>query len=138
MTTRYPIRIGSRSRLFLRLAFGVTPERAYVELGDEVVRARFGRFSFTAPVAGVTRWRIEGPWRWITAIGVRMNVTKRDVSFCGSPRGGVRLDFEPRVPCGRLRILTVRAAIAHGSIVAHGTGRPLASPPSGPPSLRSR
>ena len=106
MTTRYPIRIGSRSRLFLRLAFGVTPERAYVELGDDVVRARFGRFSFSAPIAGVTRWRIEGPWRWITAIGVRMNVTKRDVSFCGSPRGGVRLDFEPRVQWGRLRILT--------------------------------
>ena len=106
MTTRYPICIGSRSRLFLRVAFGVTPERAYAEIGDEVVRARFGRFSFTAPLSAVTGCRIEGPWRWVTAIGVRMNITKRDVSFCGSPRGGVRLDFEPRVGWGRLRIMT--------------------------------
>ena len=106
MTTRYPIRIGSRSRLFLRIAFGVTQERAYAELGDDLLRARFGWFSFTAPLANVTGWRIEGPWRWVTAIGVRMNVTKRDVSFCGSPRGGVRLDFDPRVRWGPLRILT--------------------------------
>jgi len=97
MTTRYPIRIGSRSRLFLRLAFGVTPERAYVELGDDTVRARFGRFSFSAPMSGVTRWRIEGPWTWITAIGVRMSLRHRDISFAGSPRGGVRIDFEPPV-----------------------------------------
>ena len=105
MTTRYPIRIGARSRLFLRIAFGVTPERAFAEIGEDDVHVRFGRFAFTAPVAGVTRWRIEGPWAWITAIGVRMNVLKRDVSFCGSPRGGVRLDFAPAVRWGRLRIL---------------------------------
>ena len=111
MTTRYPIRIGSRSRLFLRLAFGVTQERAYAEVGDDVFHARFGRFSFTAPLASVTRWRIEGPWRWVTAIGVRMNVTKHDVSFCGSPRGGVRLDFEPRVGWGPLQILTAYVGV---------------------------
>ena len=111
MTTRYPIRIGSRSRLFLRIAFGVTTERAYAELRDDVFHVRFGRFSFTAPLASVTRWRIEGPWRWVTAIGVRMNPMKRDASFCGSPRGGVRLDFEPRVPWGPLRILTAYVGV---------------------------
>jgi hypothetical protein len=105
MTTRYPIRIGDRSRLFLRIAFGVTPQRAFAEIDDEDVHVRFGRFAFTAPLATVTGWRIEGPWAWITAIGVRMNVFKRDVSFCGSPRGGVRLEFTPAVRWGRLRIL---------------------------------
>jgi hypothetical protein len=45
----------------------------------------------------VTGWRIEGPWRWITAIGVRLGIRHRDVSFAGSPRGGVRLDFRERV-----------------------------------------
>jgi hypothetical protein len=104
MTTRYPIRIGARSRLFLRIAFGVTHERAYAEIGDEVVHVRFGRFAFTAPLASVTRWRIEGPWAWITAIGVRMSIRHRDVSFAGSPRGGVRLDFREPIRWGRFGI----------------------------------
>ena len=30
---------------------------------------------------------------WITAIGVRRSVRHGDVSFAGSPHGGVRLDF---------------------------------------------
>lgn len=104
MANRYPIRIGSKSRLFLRIAFGVTPERAWAEIGDGVVRCRFGRFEFAVPIAKVARWRIEGPWRWITAIGVRMSVRHRDVSFAGSPRGGVRLDFRAPVRWGILNV----------------------------------
>jgi hypothetical protein len=104
MANRYPIRIGSRSRLLLRVAFGVTPERAWAEIGDSVVRVRFGRFEFTVPIATVTRWQIEGPWRWITAIGVRMSIRHRDISFAGSPRGGVRLDFRAPVRWGILDI----------------------------------
>ena len=95
--TRYPIRIGNRSRLFLRIAFGVRPDLAWVDIGDGVIRVRFGRFEVTAPIADARRWRIEGPWLWITAIGVRMSLRHRDLSFAGSPRGGVRVDFEPRV-----------------------------------------
>jgi hypothetical protein len=102
--SRYPIRIGSRSRLFLRIAFGVTPDRAWAEIDDDAVRVRFGRFAFEAPVANVTRWRIEGPWRWITAIGLRRSVRHGDVSFAGSPRGGVRLDFRDPVRWGILHV----------------------------------
>ena len=101
--TRYPIRIGSRSRLFLRITFGVTPERAFVDLDGDTILVRFGRFELAAPVATATRWRIEGPWPWITAIGVRRSIRHGDVSFAGSPRGGVRVDFEPRPVWGFLR-----------------------------------
>ena len=79
-----PIRIGARSRLFLRILFGVTPERAWAAIDDEAVSARFGRFAFSTPLANVARYRIEGPWLWITAIGVRMT-SERDV-LRGSPR----------------------------------------------------
>jgi hypothetical protein len=95
--TRYPIRLGARSMPLLRL-FGVRSQGdAWAELrpgadGAEELVARFGRFSFQTPVANIARWRIEGPWRWITAIGVRMSIRHRDVSFAGSPRGGVRVD----------------------------------------------
>ncbi|MEW6225086.1 MAG: hypothetical protein AB1627_10715 [Chloroflexota bacterium] len=90
---RYPIRIGRRSAPFLRLAFGVTPDRAWAAIEDGTVVGRFGRFEVRLPVASISRWRIEGPWRWITAIGVRRSVRHGDVSFAGSPRGGVRLDL---------------------------------------------
>ncbi|HEY3334510.1 MAG TPA: hypothetical protein VGK16_04665 [Candidatus Limnocylindrales bacterium] len=107
MTTRYPIRIGDRSRLFLRIAFGVTPDRAYAEIADAEVFVRFGRFALSVPIANVSRWRIEGPWRWVTAIGVRMSIRHRDLSFAGSPRGGVRLDFREPVRWGPLRVPAV-------------------------------
>ncbi len=90
---RFPIRIGRRSRLFLRLAFGVTPETAWAEVADGQVAARFGRFEFRTELANVAGWRIEGPFRWITAIGVRRSIRHGDVSFAGSPHGGVRMDF---------------------------------------------
>lgn len=91
-TLRFPIRVGRRSRLILR-CWGVREGNAYVDLDDVQVDARFGWGRMTVPLANVVRWRIEGPWAWLTAIGIRMSIRHRDVSFQGSPRGGVRLDF---------------------------------------------
>ena len=93
---RFPIRIGRRSRPLLRL-FGVSDGNAYVELGDQDLVARFGAFGLQTPMANVERWRIEGPWLWITAIGVRTGL-RRDVTFGGNHQGGVRLDFREPVP----------------------------------------
>jgi hypothetical protein len=103
----YPIRVGDRSRRFLRLAFGVRPGRSEVELDDALVTIRFGWFTLRVPVSLVRRWRIEGPWRWITAIGVRRSVRHGDISFAGSPRGGVRMDLRPSLRWGPLRLPAV-------------------------------
>jgi hypothetical protein len=103
-TQRFPIRLGARSRPLLRL-FGVRgPADAWVDLGDGILEARFGRFRAVTPLSNIARWRIEGPWRWITAIGVRRSVRHGDITFGGSHRGGVRLDFDERVPIGPLRV----------------------------------
>ena len=109
--TRYPIRIGSKSALLLRIAFGATPDRAWASIDAGIVTVRFGRFEFTVPVTSVTRWRIEGPWRWITAIGVRMSIRHRDISFAGSPRGGVRLDFGSPVRWGPFAVPAIYAGV---------------------------
>jgi hypothetical protein len=103
-TRRFPIRLGPRSRPLLRL-FGVGGhEDAWVELRDDALEARFGRFGAVTPIANIASWRIEGPWLWITAIGVRMSVRHGDITFGGSHRGGVRMDFVERVPVGRFRV----------------------------------
>ena len=93
---RFPIRLGRRSRPLLRL-FGVRDGNAYVDL-DGDLDARFGFFRVQSSMSNVASWRIEGPWLWLTAIGVRTNLLHRDVTFGGSHRGGVRVDFKEPVP----------------------------------------
>jgi hypothetical protein len=88
---RFPIEVGRRSRPLLRL-FGVKGANAYVDLGDEL-DARFGWARLRTPVGNIVSWRIEGPWLWITAIGVRRSIRHHDLTFAGTARGGVRLDF---------------------------------------------
>jgi hypothetical protein len=89
---RYPIRIERRYAWILRLLFGVRSENAWVVLSDEL-DASFGRFRCRTPVSNIVRWSIEGPWRAITALGVRRSIRHADITFGGSPRGGVRVDF---------------------------------------------
>jgi hypothetical protein len=107
---RFPIRIGRRSRPLLRL-FGVRDGNAYVDLDSEL-DARFGFFRVSTPVSNVASWRIEGPWLWITAIGVRTSIRHRDVTFGGSHHGGVRVDFQERVRFGFLRIPALYVTVA--------------------------
>ena len=97
---RFPFRLGRRTRLVLRV-FGVKPGNAYVDLGD-TLDARFGFFRFKTPASNLASWRIEGPWRWITAVGVRLSWRQHDLTFGGTNEGGVRLDLrEPVIWHGR-------------------------------------
>jgi hypothetical protein len=112
-STTFPIRVGRRSRRFLRIFFGVRPAEARIRLGDvgdgadeadgelDVV---FGWVQFRTPMANVASWRIEGPFRWITAIGLRMSIRHRDLTFGGSHHGGVRIDFREPAPWGRFAV----------------------------------
>jgi hypothetical protein len=98
---RFPIRIGRRSRPLL-LLFGVRRHNAYVDLGRDV-DVRFGFFRVTTPVSNLAGWRIEGPWAWITAIGVRNGIRHGDVAFDGTHTGGVRMDLREPIRFGPLR-----------------------------------
>jgi hypothetical protein len=104
---RFPIRIGQRSRAVARL-FGATPATAYAAIGDDLA-IRFGRFGISTPVANLARYRIEGPFIWIKAIGVRMSIRGHDVSFCGSAHGAVRMDLKTPVKWGPIRVPAVWA-----------------------------
>ena len=107
---RFSIEIGRRTRPFL-LLWGVRSHNAYVDL-DVDLEARFGFFRFRTPVANIARYRIEGPWLWITAIGVRRGVRRGDITFAGTHRGGFRLDFRERVKWGPLRVPTLYVTVA--------------------------
>lgn len=112
-TVRFPIRIGARSRWVVRL-WTARPETSYVELDDGPdgqVDVHFGRFRFRARIANIASWRIEGPFVWITAIGVRRSIRHGDVSFAGSPHGGLRLDFKERVAAGILKVPAIYVGV---------------------------
>jgi hypothetical protein len=99
---RFPIRVGRRSRPLLRL-FGVQPANAYVDLDGEL-DAHFGFSRLRTPMSNLASWRIEGPWLWITAIGVRRSLRHHDLTFGGNHRGGVRVDFKDQVRLGFISV----------------------------------
>ena len=76
---------------------------AWVDLDDDTLTAKFGWFGATTPITNIASWRIEGPWKWITAIGVRRSFRHADITFGGSPDGGVRLDFREPIKIGSIK-----------------------------------
>jgi hypothetical protein len=108
---RFPIRLGPRSRPLLRL-FGVRgQEEAYLDVGPDGIDARFGFGRATTTLSNIASWRLEGPWRWITAIGIRRSIRHADVAFDGSFHGGIRLDFHERVRIGPFRAPALYASV---------------------------
>jgi hypothetical protein len=100
---RFAYRLAPRSGWILWL-FGVHgPDDAHVDLDQDRLVARFGWSSAIVELSNIRSWRIEGPWRWITAIGVRRSIRHADITFGGSPAGGVRLDFKEPVRIGLFR-----------------------------------
>jgi hypothetical protein len=94
------------------LPFGVTPRRAYVDLDDAGVHARFGPWRMDVPLTNIARWAIRGPYRWWRAVGVRQTLGVWDVSFGSSAKDGVYLEFvrPERWAVGRHPALTVTVA----------------------------
>lgn len=108
--SRFPIFIEPRYRWLLR-AFGVRDGNAWVDLDGEL-HARFGRFEARTPIGNCIRWSIEGPWWAITALGVRWSIRGRDLTFAGTPRGGVRVDFRDGVRVGIFTIPALYLTVA--------------------------
>lgn len=90
--------------------FGVRETSAWAEVTDGLLVIRFGRAEFRTETANIASWRIEGPFLWVTAIGIRLSLRHGDVSFAGSPHGGVRLDFTRAVRWGPFKVPAVYVA----------------------------
>ena len=91
----------------LRVLFGVRADDTWIDLGDGpdgTLEVQFGWSHFRTPLANVASWQIEGPWKWITAIGVRRSFRHGDVTFGGNPHGGVRIDFRRPVRWTAFRV----------------------------------
>jgi hypothetical protein len=132
MTTRFDFRFGPR---YLRLAriFGVTPERAWVELRDDELEARFGPWRVRTPLRNIAAVRATGPYAFLKTAGpARLAITDRGLTFASNGDRGACIAFRSPVAGierrGRIRHpeLTVTVADVDGLIEAlapHSTGK---------------
>lgn len=98
----------TRAHRLAAVPFGVSPSTAWVEVGDDLVRVRFGPWRLETDrvnVAGVER---TGGYSFVKTAGpAHLSLADRGITFATNGDAGVCLRFvEPvavRFPVGRLR-----------------------------------
>jgi hypothetical protein len=98
MTRRFWFRFDPRyTRVNQR--FGVSPDRAWVEVIDDALEARFGRWRVRTSLDNVASAELTGPYRFIKTAGpARLGVTDLGLTFASNGERGVRITFRKRVP----------------------------------------
>ena len=108
---------------YRRLARGflVTPDTAWVEVGDEAFEAHFGPWRVRTPLTNIADASITGPYAlWKTAGPARLAITDRGLTFATNGDRGTLILFETPVrgldPLGIVRHpeLTVTVADVDG------------------------
>jgi hypothetical protein len=83
---------------FLARAFGIGPATAWVDLGAEMLDARFGPWRISTPLANVTDAAVTGPYAfWKTAGPARLAITDRGLTFATNGDRGVLISFRTPV-----------------------------------------
>jgi hypothetical protein len=79
--------------------FGVTPAKAWVEVGEDRFRARFGPWRVDTPLSNISDVALTGPYRFVKTAGpARLAITDRGLTFATNGRRGVRVSFRTPVP----------------------------------------
>jgi hypothetical protein len=78
-------------------AFGILPATSFVDVADGELVARFGPWSLRTPVSNIASTEVSGPYRWYTAVGVRMSIADRGITFGSNAKAGLCLQFDEPV-----------------------------------------
>ena len=93
----------------LSLMAGVTPGNARVELDDEHLTVRFGRWTLRTPLANVAGTERTGPYSWWKVAGpAHLSLADGGITFATTTAAGVCIAFHEPVP-----------ALVPGSMVRH-------------------
>ena len=130
MSTRFPFRFDQTYRRLARL-FGVTPERAWVELSEGELEARYGRWRVRTRTSNIADAEVTGPYAFLKTAGpARLGITDRGLTFASNGDRGVCITFHSPVPgidrSGRIRHpeLTVTVRDVDGLIEALAANDP--------------
>jgi hypothetical protein len=104
---RFPFRFDPSYRRLARL-FGVTPERAWVEVGAEELTARFGPWRVRTPLHNIASVEATGPYSFLKTAGpARLSITDRGLTFASNGDRGACISFHSPVTgiarTGRIR-----------------------------------
>jgi hypothetical protein len=76
---------------------GIRPDKSWVEVGDQL-RARFGPWHLETPIANITCATVTGPYVRARAIGPRISLKDRGISYGSNASEGVCILFATPVP----------------------------------------
>jgi hypothetical protein len=99
---------------------GVTPRTSRIHIADGWLSVRFGRWQVRTPLANVADVEPGGPYQAYRAIGARLSLADRGLTFGSTTRRGLCISFHRPVrgfePFGVLRhpSLTVTPVDPHG------------------------
>ena len=94
---RFEFRFDAAHRL-AGLPFTVTPGRAWVEVGDGRLRARFGWWSLDTPLDNVAGAQVTGGYSFVKTAGPpHLSFTDSGVTFATNAEQGVCVTFHERV-----------------------------------------
>ena len=96
MTSTFSFAFDPRYALVLR-GFGVTPDRALLTVDDAALRVRFGLLTLTTPRANIREAVVTGPHNAVKAIGIRMSLRDRGLTFGSSTDRTTCISFVDRV-----------------------------------------
>jgi len=124
MSTRFPFRFDPAYRRLARL-FGVIPERAWVDVGEEELEARYGPWRVRTPLSNVAGVEVTGPYSFLKTAGpARLGITDRGLTFASNGDRGACLSFHSPITGidrrGRIRHpeLTVTVLDVEGLVAA--------------------
>lgn len=79
--------------------FGITPENAWVEVGEDELVARYGRWRLSTPLRNIAAVDVTGPYLFVKTAGPpRLGITDVGLTFASNGDRGVLLRFHEKVP----------------------------------------
>lgn len=96
MTETFSFRFDDRYALLL-LPFGATPARCSLTVDDTWLVARFGWFTLKTPRSNVAGAEVTGPHQPVKALGVRMSLSDRGLTFGSSAQRTTCIRFHEPV-----------------------------------------
>jgi hypothetical protein len=130
MDLRFPFRFAPAYQRLAR-PFGVTPERAWVDLTDDEFEARYGPWRVRTPLSNIAAAEVTGPYSFLKTAGpARLAITDRGLTFASNGDRGLCITFDSPVSgidrAGRIHHpeLTVTVLDVEGLIAALGRHDP--------------
>ena len=74
-------------------AFGVTPFTSHVDVADGWFDVRFGPWRLRTPLANLGATHVTGPYSPLRALGTRISLADRGVTFGSSTRQGLCVEL---------------------------------------------